>query len=84
MDGTAEGDGLMSKHVYGFSASRDREECKTLAVQMAKESDFLQDGDTYEVEIVETEDHKANNEFTIVIRSDREGHVMPIVTTVAN
>lgn len=71
----------MAKHVYGFSASRDREECKVLAVQMAKEHGFLREGDTYEVELVETADHKANNEFAVIIRSDREGHVMPIATS---
>lgn len=59
----------MSKHTYGFSAERDRAECKELAVSMAREHGFLREDQEYQVELVETDEHKLNNEFCVVVRT---------------
>jgi cellobiose-specific phosphotransferase system component IIA len=60
---------MMSKHTYGFSAERDRKECEELAVSMAKADGFLQEGQDYQTELLETDAHKENNEFCIVVRT---------------
>lgn len=62
----------MSKHTYGFSSERDREECKHLAVEMAKEAGFISEDAEFTLEVVETDAHKANNEFVVVIRTSEQ------------
>jgi len=72
----------MAKHTYGFDMSHDEEDAKQIAVQKCKADGFLLLDSEFEVEVVHSEELDANNEFHVVIRSDREGHVMPIPTEV--
>lgn len=57
----------MAKATYGFPTGTDKEDAKASAVARA-----MQDGiigpKGYKLEVLETDAHKANNEFVVVIR----------------
>ncbi len=72
----------MAKHVYGFSADRDKEQAIKDAITMAKADGFFGDEHEFTVEILEDDEHKANHEFVVVLRTEIEGNVIPIATTV--
>lgn len=61
----------MAKHTYGFPAATDHDAAGAEAVAKARESGFIDDQTEYWYEIVQTDEHRVNNELCVVIRTDK-------------
>jgi hypothetical protein len=66
----------VAKHSYGFSADRERDQAVADAITMAKNDGFIREEDHYDIEVIE---YESAHEFVVVVRSDREGLVTPLV-----
>lgn len=62
----------MAKHTYGFPTGTDPDEAGSQAVAKARESRYIDDQTRYWYQIVETDEHRANNEMCVVIRTDEQ------------
>jgi hypothetical protein len=54
----------MSEHIYHFSTMRDREECRTLAVELAKRDGRVSEDATCEAVVMEVD----SQEFRVAVR----------------
>lgn len=60
----------MGSHTYGFQSGTDKLAAVKEAVRKASADGFLTVGQKYTAEVLETEQHKANNEFVVNITTE--------------
>lgn len=59
----------MSKHTYGFPTGTDKAEATASALAQAVADGFIPSADAATTEIVETDAHRENDEYVVVIRT---------------
>lgn len=62
----------MAKMTYGFPTNTNKDEATQQAVEKALADELMSAGQTYSVEFLETDDHVANNEFVVILRTEEE------------
>lgn len=59
----------MSKHTYGFPAGTDKAQAIASAKAQAVADGYAADADSCSAEVVESDAHRENDEFVVVVRS---------------
>lgn len=59
----------MAKHTYGFPAGTPRDQALASAREQATADGYLQPGQDHSIDVVETDAHRDNGEYVVVIRT---------------